>query len=198
VTIPESNLPRPGVKPRRLIELGRRERRRALLTTTLRCLVSVAVIIAIYYVLPIGKHGSSSEVIVRLLAGVGLFAGALVWEVRRIASSAVPELRAFEALAVALPLFLTIYAGTYVTLSAVSPGSFTQHLGRSDGLYFTVTTFGTVGYGDIAPHHALARLLVSTQIIADIAFLAVLLRVFFTASRLTLKRGATDFPGEEG
>lgn len=165
-----------------------------MLITVLRCLVSVAVIFAIYYVLPIGRHGSATEVILRLAAGAVLFGLALVWEVRRIASSAIPELRAFEALAVALPLFLTIYAGTYVTLSAVNASSFTQHLGRSDGLYFTVTTFGTVGYGDITPRNTGARLLVSSQIVADLAFLAVLLRVFFTASRLTLKRAETDFP----
>jgi voltage-gated potassium channel len=185
------------VKPRRLIELDHRERRRTMWHTALMCLISSAAIIAIYYALPIGKQGSATEVIVRLVIGVGLFGVTLVWEVRRISSSALPELRAFEALAVALPLFLTIYAGAYLTLSTADAGSFTQHLGRSDALYFTITTFGTVGYGDITPRHTLARLLVSSQIIADIAFLAVLLRVFFTASRLTLKRGETDFP-EEG
>jgi voltage-gated potassium channel len=197
VTLPDSKLPRPSEKPRRLIELGRRERRRAMLHTALFCLISVAAIVAIYFVLPIGKQDSTTEVIVRLAIGVVLFGATLVWEVRRITRSVLPDLRAFEALAIALPLFLTIYAGAYVRLSTVNAGNFTQHLGRSDGLYFAITTFGTVGYGDIAPRHAFARMLVSSQIIADLAFLAVLLRVFVLASRLTLKRGEVDFP-EDG
>jgi len=55
-----------------------------------------------------------------------LFIGVMVWEVRRILRADLPELRSVEAIAVAVPFFLTIYAAAYVTLPEPSPGSFTS------------------------------------------------------------------------
>ncbi len=69
--------------------------------------------------------------------------------VRSIIAAPFPGLRAVEALATSVPLFLLLFAATYVVMATLSASNFSQPLTRTDALYFTVTMFGTVGFGDI-------------------------------------------------
>ena len=64
-------------------------------------------------------------------------------QVRSIIRSPYPGLRAIESLAVSVPLFLLLFAATYVVLSTLSARNFGVHLSRTDGLYFAVTVFAT-------------------------------------------------------
>jgi len=50
-------------------------------------------------------------------------------------------------------------------------GQLQRALTRSDSLYFTVTVFSTVGFGDITPKTELARLLVTGQMVVDVIIL---------------------------
>ncbi len=109
-------------------------------------------------------------------------------QVRRISRSRLPELDAVQTVVIAVALFLFTYASCYLTVSRLRPDSFSQPLDRVGSLYFTVTTFGTVGYGDIAAKSHLARLLVSSQILLDVVFVAVILRLIFGVSRQALAR----------
>ena len=49
-------------------------------------------------------------------------------------------------------------------------------------MYFTVTTLATVGYGDIHPTGPPARAVVTTQIILNLAFLGIVVRVMARAA----------------
>jgi voltage-gated potassium channel len=126
---------------------------------------------------------------VRLIIGVAVFAGVLAWEIRRILTADLPQLRAVEAAAVSVTVFLCLYATTYVTLSELDPGNFTEHLNRTASLYFAIVTFGTVGYGDVAPRTDLACIIVSSQVLGDLVFIALGLRALFGLSKLSLNRG---------
>ena len=66
---------------------------------------------------------------------------------------------------------MLLFACTYFVLERLSAGTFSQPLTRSDSLYFTVTVFSTVGFGDITPKTELARLLVTGQMITDVIIL---------------------------
>jgi transposase-like protein len=69
-----------------------------------------------------------------------------VFQFRTITKARYPALRAFEALAATVPLFLLLFASAYFAMARTSPASFsTYSLTRTDALYFTVTTFSTVG-----------------------------------------------------
>ena len=50
-----------------------------------------------------------------------------------------------------------------------------------DALYFTVTVFATVGFGDIVATTQLARLVVTVQMILDLGVLGLGIRVFLGA-----------------
>ena len=59
-------------------------------------------------------------------------------------------------------------------------------LTRTDALYFTVTVFTTVGFGDITATTQAARLIVTVQMILDLGVLGLGIRVFLGA----VQRGA--------
>lgn len=84
---------------------------------------------------------------------------------------AYPALRAVEALGLLVPLFLLLFASTYFLIDRASTANFTQTLTRTDALYFMVTVFTTVGFGDISAKSETARVLVMLQMLADLAVL---------------------------
>ncbi|MFM9500239.1 potassium channel family protein, partial [Streptomyces galilaeus] len=51
-------------------------------------------------------------------------------------------------------------------------GSFSEAISRTDVLYFTMTVFSTVGFGDISPRSETARLLVTGQVTASLLLIA--------------------------
>ena len=54
-------------------------------------------------------------------------------------------------------------------------------LTHTDGLYFTVTVFSTVGFGDITAKTQAARLVVIGQMIADLVILGLAVKVIVGA-----------------
>jgi voltage-gated potassium channel len=66
-------------------------------------------------------------------------------------------------------------------MDRLAPGSFSSPLTRTDALYFTVTVFSTVGFGDITAKTEAARLVVTGQMIADLLILGVGIKVILGA-----------------
>jgi voltage-gated potassium channel len=67
-------------------------------------------------------------------------------------------------------------------MAADDPSNFTvETLTRTDSLYFTVTIFSTVGFGDISPASEAARILVTAQMILDLIMLGLGIRIFVGA-----------------
>ena len=167
--------------------------RHPLLLGILRSLLTAAGVLVLYLVLPLDRPFSAATL---AALGAGVFAmGLLVaWQVRAILRSRHPALRAIEAIALSLPLFLLLFAGVYAVLSGSEPGAFTEPLSRVDGLYFVVTVFATVGFGDISPVTQVARLLVTVQMVGDLVLIGLVLRVFLTA----VDRGRRRAAGSDG
>jgi hypothetical protein len=53
---------------------------------------------------------------------------------------------------------------------------FTERLDHTRALYFTITVFSTVGFGDITPRADLARIIVSIQMLLDLVILGSVVR----------------------
>jgi voltage-gated potassium channel len=174
--------------PSPIMALSPGERRRALLVASVRTAISVVIIGGLYFVLPFRGHAADRAAVTRLAIGVVAFGLVMYGQIRRISRSRLPELDAVQTVVIAVALFLFTYASCYLSLSRVHPASFSEPLDRTGALYFTVTTFGTVGYGDIAAKSHLARLLVSSQILLDVMFIAIILRWIFGVSRHALAR----------
>lgn len=146
----------------------------------LRPVLTVATLIAVYYLLPLDRQ-LDVWTIVGLVVGVTLVAVLVVVEARAILRSTRPALQGIQALALVVPLFLLVFANVYYVLDYNVPQSFDVPLNRTDSLYFVVTVFATVGFGDIVPVTQAARLLVTAQMIANLLVVGVALRVILTA-----------------
>ena len=150
--------------------------------TVLRVTVSVAALGALYYLLPL-DHSSAPAAVTMLLIGLAGFVALVTVQVWMIIRSPFPGLRAIESLAVSVPLFLLLFAATYVVLAALSASNFGGRLTHTDGLYFTVTVFSTVGFGDVTAKTEIARLVVTGQMIADLIIFGVAIKVITGAVR---------------
>ena len=161
--------------------------------TLLRAAGSTAVLLAIYYLLPL-DHSAPWVAVMMLVIGLAVLIGLVAFQVRAISGSRYPGLRALEALAFTIPLFLLLFASTYLVTAAISARSFSQPLNHTDALYFTVTVFATVGFGDITATTAAARLVVTGQMLIDLIILGVGARVILGA----VSRGRQRRPPEPG
>jgi len=145
---------------------------RAMVRTGLRALGSTVALVAIYYLLPL-DHAPTWIAATTLVVGLVAFVALVIFQVRSIIRSRFPGLRAVEALATSLPLFLLLFSATYLVMAAVSASNFGQKLTHTDALYYTVTVFTTVGFGDITAKSEGARLLVTAQMMADLVVLGI-------------------------
>jgi voltage-gated potassium channel len=145
-----------------------------------RALLYAVLIVVVFYVVPL-RMAVDVGTLLRLVAGLAVLGALIAWQVRGIARSPYPSLRALETLAVALPLFLMLFAGTYTVLSQVDPASFSEPMSRTDAVYFTVTVFATVGFGDISPVSTAARVVVTVQMLANLLLLGFVVRSILSA-----------------
>jgi voltage-gated potassium channel len=148
--------------------------------TVLRVLASAAIVVTAYYLLPFDRAATWGAITL-LVAGLLALTVLIGFQVRGIVRSPFPNLRAIEALATSLPLFLLLFAGTYYVMARLSPGSFGGHLSRTDAMYFTVTVFTTVGFGDISAKTETARLVVTGQMISDLLVFGIGVRIILGA-----------------
>jgi len=157
----------------------------------LRAAGSTVVLVAVYYLLPLDRSPAWAAVTV-LAVGLVALVALVAFQVRSIVGSPFPGLRAVEALATSLPLFLLLFAGTYLVMAAISAGNFTQPLTHTDALYFTITVFATVGFGDITARTEAARLVVSGQMIVDLVIIGLGARIVVGAVRRGRQRQPED------
>src|SRR5688572_23800657 len=103
----------------------------------LRATLSVTALFAAYFLIPTRNANEGSDV-PWLLLELGVFAVIVGVQVPAIVKAKYPVLRAVEALAILIPLFLLIFARIYLTNSLHDPSAFTQPLDVVTALYFTV------------------------------------------------------------
>jgi voltage-gated potassium channel len=162
-------------------------RRRLLAMTLLRSAATVVIMVTVYYVAPLDQPLSALTGI-EFVGGLLALTLAVAWQLWAVLRSSIPRLRAIEAVAVGLPGLLLLYAAVYIVIATSAPNSFTEPLSRTDGLYFTVTVFATVGFGDIAPRSELSRILVTTQILTGLVAVGLVAKIVVGAVEVAVTR----------
>ena len=148
----------------------------------LRSVVIVALLFAAFALLPLrGEYW-----------WIGFLVGALllvttiplaVSRLQRVLNSERPAFEAAEALVQLLAMLLTGFAAVLYGMNR--DGSQVTGLDtRIDAIYFAVTVMSTVGFGDIHAQSQAARVVVTLQIIFDLLFVGVAVRVFVGAAKL--------------
>lgn len=167
------------------LSLSARRRRR--LVQLLWTALSAVPLLTLYYLAPLDGPFDIST-LVGLALGLVAFALVIIWQVRAIASSDAPRLRTVRAVVIAVSTLLVVFAATYSVISNGQPDSFSEPLSRTDALYFAVTVFATVGFGDIAPRTDLARIVTMIQMITGLIAVGLLGKVVFAAMQKGLRR----------
>lgn len=143
-----------------------------------------AVIVVGYFLLPMSRLDASLS----LLLGCGLAVVTLLlwWQIREIARSPYPRIKAIGALATSVPLFLAVFATTYFLMGQADPEHFSESLTRLDSAYFTVTVFATVGFGDISPVSPAARAVATIQMLGDLVVVGLVAKTLLGAVQHSL------------
>jgi len=166
-------------------------RRRLIARTGLRVFGLTLGMLALYAFVPVpGSSGAAA--LLGMIGGLLVFVGLTGWQLHTIVRAEHPVLRAIEAVALALALLVVVFAFTYLTLSRADPASFSEQLDRVDAMYYTVSTVATVGLGDITPASEAARILLTFQMLFDLALIAGLVRLVILATRTGLRRQNID------
>jgi len=105
--------------------------------SAVRAGASAVLIIGLYAALPVRSTSDVTSVLV-LIAGILLLGGLVALRVRQIQRDRSPELRAIETRAPVVPLFVALFAWSYLPLSAADPGAFTEPLNRIDAAYLSL------------------------------------------------------------
>ena len=179
------------VKEPRFDELTRRRRRQLLTIAGLRSLASVAVLVTAYFLLPFTRL-LNGRLIVEFAVGVLLVIVVLTVQTWTTLRSRYPLLRSAEAMATAIPLFLVVFSTTHYLINGLDPGSYSEPMTRFDALYFTMTTFATVGFGDITPVSVPARFVTLIQMIGGLILVGVVARVLISAARVREDRKSSS------
>ncbi len=136
-----------------------------LVSTGVRAALTAAVLLGAYFLVP-APHRHHESPALRLVVALAIFVVVVANEVRLISAHERPLLRAGVAMATVIPLFLVLFAWIYLTMSQADLTAFTgspSPLDRPSALYFTVSVFSTVGFGDIAPRTDPARMVVRSR-----------------------------------
>ena len=165
--------------------------RRPYVIAVVRGLSLAAVLTVAYFSLPLNLLADIPFAAI-VVAGVVILTTVAVYQVRSIIRATHPTAKAIEALTLTGPLFLLLFASTYFLMSQADAGNFNVGgLTRGDTLYFTVTIFTTVGFGDILAASHSARALVTAQMILDLILIGAVIRAFVDAVKIARKNTTT-------
>jgi hypothetical protein len=161
----------------------------------LRAAGSAALLVVVYYLAPLNRPLDAGTWI-EFALGLVVFAVIIAYHARAIAASDAPHLRLIQAVATGLPTLLLLFAATYVLIARNDPDSFSEMLNRTGALYFTLTVFATVGFGDIAPRSDVARILTMIQMIINLATVGLIGKILFGAVDVAQQRRKNDAAAE--
>ena len=170
---------------------------RIVVLALLRVTLSVSALFAAYFLIPTRTWDEGSDW-PWLILELGVFAVIVGVSVPAIVRAKYPILRAVETLAILVSLYLVIFGRIYLACSLTDPSAFTQPLNVVTALYFTVTVFASVGFGDIVPQTDSMRLLVTLQMLLNLVVFGVVIRLLITAARRGVaRRGASSAARKE-
>ena len=161
--------------------------RRLLLFSLGRIMLAIVLVLAAYAVIPDSPNSALGNWLV-IIGGLCIFVAVLWWQVTAVTRAPRPVLRAIEAMGICVTLFLTLFASQYLAESLTGGSSFSEPLSKFTALYYTVTVFSTVGFGDITPVSNLARALTMCQMFGNLIVLGIGVRVLTSVAQESLEK----------
>ncbi|MEO7079226.1 MAG: potassium channel family protein [Rhodococcus sp. (in: high G+C Gram-positive bacteria)] len=169
--------------------LGDKERRVLLCRALFRPVVTAVLLTAFYFVVPMNGAADvgSLTILAVVLIGVGVVTA---WQVTKVLKADYPTVQAIEATAAIVPVYLVGFSTVYFLMSQAAYENFTEPVSRMGSLYFSLSVFSTVGFGDIAASTDSARAVVSLQMVGNLVLIALGGRLLLAAIRRGQARNA--------
>ena len=168
--------------------------RRLILRAVLRGLLNTTVLVVLYYLLPLDRPWNTGAV-VRLLAGLLVFAGITVWQVRTIARARYPGSAGSRGAGLdRSPLPAAVRLDVFRDGTSLGGELHPAADPHRTPCTSAVTVFSTVGFGDITPKSEAARIVLIVQMLGDLAVLGAGIRVLLGA----VQRGRQQRPDTGG
>ena len=155
-----------------------------------RAIATVAVVVLLYYLLPMDRPVNATTVTKLVLGAVAIVViiGVQLWQIGR---SDYPTLRAVEALGLTLPLYVLIFATAYYLMDrARIPDRSVSRSAKQTRCIFSSTVFTTVGFGDITAKTQAARVVTTCQMWLDLVIVGLVVRLVVNAIKQGQKRHA--------
>jgi voltage-gated potassium channel len=168
-------------------KFNKKEMVRELFFTFLRTVGLVLFISLILSRSPQEQNFQEVGVIVGMCVLATIYILFFIRSIRAVRKSRFPNIRAGEAMLSSGILLLAIFASIYSAMSLQNPEAFTEVLTPFSSMYFALTILATVGFGDIAPITVSARSVAMAQMVLDLVFIGVLVRVFTSVAKRSMK-----------
>ena len=169
------------------IHVSPRRARRLAVLGLLSITLGVLVLFVAYFLVPTRSAGQGSNV-PWLFVALGVFTAVAAVQIPAIVRAPYPVVRAVGTMAILVSLYLIVFARLYLSISLGDPMAFSRPLDTTTALYFTVTVFATVGFGDIVAQINSMRLLVTFQMLLNLVVLGTLIRLIATAAQYGVAR----------
>ena len=143
--------------------------------------------VTIYFLAPMDNTFGPRTVIGVILGLLAVFV-IIAWQVWKITRSQYPTIRAVEALALIVPLYVLLFATAYFLMNHASGATFGGSISRIDAMYFSATVFTTVGFGDITAKTQAARVVVTIQMLLDLVIIGLVARMVINAIKIGQRR----------
>ncbi len=148
-----------------------------------RITVSLALLFGAYFFLPTKDGGTEQSDVLYVVLALVVFGVIVGLQVPAIVRARYPIMRAIEALTIVIALYLLIFARIYLSNSLNDPAVFNHPLNHTTALYFTVTVFATVGFGDFVAATDGMRGLVTVQMVLNLVVLGLIIRLLSSAAQ---------------
>ncbi len=167
--------------------------------------LTLASALVFYYFVPIDlKSGHPIRETVFFLAAFGLLIWLIVRQlVKQMNAGPDPGVRVRSLITLLYPV-VVLFSLTYYIVQVHNPQQFDGIVTRTDSLYYTVITLGTVGYGDIHAVGQLAKVITIVQVAFDLVVIGALISVASSrfqvvpTRRSTRKGAQTEAPEGQG
>jgi uncharacterized membrane protein len=130
-----------------------------------------------YYFVPLSTDDHPVWRLAIFVVGLGTLIFLIVRQLRKqLAAGPDPGVRVHTLITLLYPV-VALFALTYYLIQTADPTQFTDLQTRTDSLYYTVITLGTVGYGDVHAVGQLARVISMIQVAFDLVVIGALIAV---------------------
>ncbi|WP_159930163.1 MULTISPECIES: potassium channel family protein [Nocardia] len=178
-------------------------RRNGRRSSALRNGLTVGCVLLFYYFLPLDLRtdfGRPSRILglIAFVVGVAGLVWLARWRVRRYITNPRTAGGQINDVLLVVCVVVTFFALYYYVLELRIPGQFEGLHTRTDALYYTIVTLGTVGYGDVHAVGPAAKVATMVQVVFDLGIVGTLAAISTShvVHRLEqARRGQSPGPG---